>query len=176
MTADLYRLLFEYNEWANAKVLERAAKVPESEYFAAVPGLSFGSLHVTLVHAFVADVVWLARWQGRSPPEELSDARRSGIVAESLITSLAQLRSRWDEEESKRRTYLEALTDEAVVDKLAYRMLSGDAFEQPLEETMQHVIIHGTQFRSEAAVRLTQLGHSPGDLDLIVFLRARAQG
>jgi uncharacterized damage-inducible protein DinB len=36
---------------------------------------------------------------------------------------------------------------------------------------LAHVVNHGTQSRSEAAVLLTEYGQSPGDLDLILFLR-----
>jgi len=36
---------------------------------------------------------------------------------------------------------------------------------------MMHVANHGTQHRSEAAAMLTELGYSPGDIDLMLFLR-----
>jgi uncharacterized damage-inducible protein DinB len=36
---------------------------------------------------------------------------------------------------------------------------------------MAHVVNHGTQHRSEAAAMLTEFTHSPGDIDLIMFLR-----
>ena len=35
---------------------------------------------------------------------------------------------------------------------------------------LAHLVNHGTQHRSEAALLLTQAGRSPGELDLIVYL------
>jgi uncharacterized damage-inducible protein DinB len=38
---------------------------------------------------------------------------------------------------------------------------------------MAHVITHGMQHKTEAAAILTGFGHSPGDIDLIVYLNER---
>lgn len=175
MQAEFFRTLFEYNRWANRKVLDAAATVSAADYFAPAPGLSFASLHATLVHALVAEIVWLARWQGTSPPEALRDARAVEPIATTAIPDFATLRRLYAEEEAKQASFFRDLTDEQAHAPLHYRMSSGQAFEQPLDELIAHFINHGTQFRSEAAVRLTQLGASPGDLDLIIFLRERSQ-
>jgi uncharacterized damage-inducible protein DinB len=37
-------------------------------------------------------------------------------------------------------------------------------------ESMLHLVNHGTQHKTEAAAILTGFGHSPGDIDLIVYL------
>jgi len=48
------------------------------------------------------------------------------------------------------------------------------AAEWVWRQVLVHVVNHGTQFRGEAAVLLSQYGYSPGDLDFIAFLRQRA--
>ena len=78
MTAELFRTLFDYNHWANEKVLGEASQVETAQYYAGVPGLSFGSLHATLVHILVAELVWLPRWQSSLPPEALKGCPPSG--------------------------------------------------------------------------------------------------
>ena len=67
MDAEAFRLLFEYNSWANDRVVEKASEVAEADYLASSDGLSFGSLHATLVHIMLGELVWLLRWQGGKP-------------------------------------------------------------------------------------------------------------
>ncbi len=64
--------------------------------------------------------------------------------------------------------------DDAALDReVRYTTTKGTPFADQLWQILLHVINHSTQFRSEAAVVLTTFGASPGDLDLIVFLRER---
>lgn len=168
-----FRLLWEYNTWANARVIVQAGKVGERDYYAGAPGLSFGSLHATLVHVLVAEIIWLARWSGDLPPQALKDARKAAVVASRELPTLAVVRDRFAAEQSRQARFVSALIDEDVWRPVAYKTLDGQPTVQPLAEQMAHVLNHGTQFRSEAAVRLTQLGQSPGDVDLIIFIRER---
>jgi uncharacterized damage-inducible protein DinB len=172
MDAEFWRMAFRYNRWANRLVLTKASEVPEADYYAPAPGLSFGSLHATLVHTLVAEVVWLARFEGGLPPEELKDARKADDLAVSQLPTLESLKAKWREVDMQMVRIFQPLQDANVASKLAYRSQSGESFEQPMGELLLHLLNHGTQFRAEAAVRLSALGFSPGDLDLIVWLRA----
>jgi uncharacterized damage-inducible protein DinB len=62
------------------------------------------------------------------------------------------------------------LTDERLHGKIKYVSTEGNPYERVLWETMAHLVNHGTQHKTEAAAILTDMGHSPGDIDLIVYL------
>ncbi len=153
--------LFNYNYWVNQRILEAAAGL-SPEQFSAPAGVSHGSLRSTLVHAFGAELVWRIRCQGSSP---------QGLLSEEDFPDLETLVRRWREEEGEMRSYLGGLTDHDLVGTITYSRTEGETYETPLWQILVHVINHGTQSRSEAAVLLTQLGHSPGDLDYMIFLR-----
>jgi uncharacterized damage-inducible protein DinB len=171
MNAGGFRLLFEYNRWANDRVVEEASEVPAAAYFAESLGLSFGTLHATLVHIMLGELVWLSRWRGEKPPESMKDGRLAATLAQTEVPTFERLRELWEAEREKQASFFASLTDEAVAAPLRYEDQYGNANEQPLWQLMTHLLNHGTQFRAEAAVRLTELGFSPGDLDLIVWLR-----
>jgi uncharacterized damage-inducible protein DinB len=164
-------MLFAYNRWANDRVLERATALPDRDYFASVPGLSFDTLHATLTHIFVAEAVWLGRWELRPLTGHLADARHMDRIVEAEVSTAEILLNRWRAVEADQHEFLARLTDEDVARRVSYQSVDGKHYTHRLGEQMAHVVNHGTQFRAEAAVALTAFGFSPGDLDLIRYLR-----
>jgi uncharacterized damage-inducible protein DinB len=57
-----------------------------------------------------------------------------------------------------------------------YSNPAGERWAYPLWQQMVHQVNHGTQHRSEAAVMLTQFGHSPGWLDFLYFIDLQGGG
>jgi uncharacterized damage-inducible protein DinB len=80
------------------------------------------------------------------------------------------LQLRWADEEKLLMSFVENLTDERLNSHFFYTDTKGTPFERILWQVMVHLVNHGTQHRSEAAAILTDLGHSPGDIDLVYFL------
>ena len=60
-----------YNAWANRRLYEAAAGLSDAQ-LRADEGAFFGSLHATLNHLLVTDVIWMARIRGlQGPPWRL---------------------------------------------------------------------------------------------------------
>jgi len=154
-------LLYDYNYWANQRILQAAERV-SPEQFVAPTSHTYGSLRGTLMHILSAEWIWRSRWQGDSPTAMLDPAD---------FPTPAAIRARWDSEEQQMRAFLAALRDENLAGTVQYATTRGRPSSQILWQLMLHVVLHGMQHRSEAAAMLTDYGQSPGDIDLIVFLR-----
>jgi uncharacterized damage-inducible protein DinB len=88
--------------------------------------------------------------------------------------TLDSIRGRWHQEEQALWAFLAAQSDESLQRILSYTNTEGTPFARPLWKLMLHVVNHGTQHRSEAAAMLTELGHSPGNMDMTVFMQDSA--
>jgi uncharacterized damage-inducible protein DinB len=152
---------YEYHYRANARILSAAADLSEAQFNARVLP-NHNSLRGTLVHTLSAEWIWLTRWQGTSPS--------AGLRADDFPT-LDSIRDRWHREEQAVRAFLAAQSDDGLQRNLNYTNLKGTPFARPLWHVMLHVVNHGTQHRSEAAAMLTELGHSPGDMDMTVLMQ-----
>jgi uncharacterized damage-inducible protein DinB len=66
MTRDDIQLLYEYDRWANHRVLQ-AASTLNTEEFTRDLGGSFGFMRDTLVHIVSSERGWLTCWKEPSP-------------------------------------------------------------------------------------------------------------
>jgi uncharacterized damage-inducible protein DinB len=155
------QLMLSYNQWANAQIMDRAALVTP-EQFIAPAGVSHGSLRGTLVHLLSAEWIWRMRCQGVSP---------TALLKQEEFPTVDSLQIRWQEEAAALQDFVAGLTAGQLQQTIHYRTTGGVPKENVLWHILAHLFNHGTQHRSEAAVLLTDFGQSPGDLDLILYLR-----
>lgn len=153
-------LLFNHAYWANDKILTIAAKLPPEQL--AAPAVSFDTILGTLTHMFNAEWVWRTRLQERQSPTEM--------YFRDSAESLAALTAVWREEQQTMLTYVTGLSDAQLEEQVAYRTLSGVPYENKVWHVLMQLIQHGGQHRAELAAQFTALGHSPGNMDLIIYL------
>ena len=164
MTPEEMRLLYDYNAWANRRALEACAPLT-TEQFTRGLGSSFGSLRDTLAHIWGAEWLWLERFQGRSPGS-LPDA--------SQFADLASLRGRWMELEASLLRFVRGLTQENLDRVMEYKTLKFGVYRNPLWQSMQHLVNHGSYHRGQVTTLLRQLGAQPILTDLMHFYRERS--
>jgi uncharacterized damage-inducible protein DinB len=158
------QLIYDYNYWANGKILAAAANVSDEQFVAPAPH-SHGGLQGTLMHIVDTEYGWRTLFETSLIVPELKAAD---------FPALGDVAARWREEEAAMRAYLARLGDADLLGLVRYDTDTGAKRERVLWHCLLHVANHGTQHRSEAAAILTSLGHSPGDVDFTVFLNERA--
>jgi len=166
MSPDEMRQLYDYNAWANHRALE-AASALTGEQFKSALGSSFSSVCDTLVHICSGEWVWLERFQGRTPTA-FPDAKPFDTVA--------TLREHWLSQEAGLLAFVDGLTQEDLDRIIEYRTFKFGAYRNPLWQSLQHVVNHGTYHRGQVTTMLRQLGAQPILTDLMHFYRERSAG
>ncbi len=168
MTPEQVRLLFDYNAWANHRVLDSCAPLTV-EQFTRPLGSSFSSVRDTLVHIVGTEWVWLERWRGRSPDAtEIAQRFRSENFPE-----LESVRGFSAVVEREMLDFAGGLSEEDLLRTITYRNTRGTPFEDVQWQMLQHLVNHGTYHRGQVVTLLRQLGTVPQPSDLIAFYRQR---
>ena len=147
--------LVGYLFWVRDRILATAASLAGDEFRSGVPAET-RDLRGTLVHQLENEWAWRVRLSEGAFPTD-------GIEAEDYPT-IGGLIEHWHREEQLLRAWLGNLSDS----QLAARP-PGDANVLPLWQYLVYVVTHGIQQFSEAAVLLTRLGHSPGEIGFLAF-------
>lgn len=154
--------IFDHNEWANERVLDAAAELSEEE-LTEMRGPDCGSLQDILSH-MLASHVFMLMVNGRQPPK--LDEVKPGSVMRTLQESFERVHPAL-------RELAESFSDEGLDEVVTVDNpdLEGvwRKWERPRWNVLMAMGTHAMQHRGEAALILTGLGHSPGELDFSVW-------
>lgn len=161
MNADYLRILARYNQWANARLYDACAALPDAEYRKPRPSF-FGSIHATLNHLLVGDRIWLARIAG-------TDHGITGLD-QILHEDFAALRRAREAEDARIIALADGLDDRRLEADLAYTTTSMGSGRLPLGHVLGHLMNHQTHHRGQAHDMLSQTDMPPPPLDLLFYL------
>lgn len=167
MTKDDIQLLYEYDRWANNRVLQ-AVSALSTEQFTHDLGGGFRSVRDTLVHIIGGEWIWLAYW--KKPPHSstlLADLRkrRDALFNPGAFPNVAAVQSRWVEVEKEQAEFVNRVTNESLEKVLPFRTT-----QIRLAHLMQHLANHSTYHRGQVALMMRQLDAEPLATDFHVFL------
>lgn len=157
-----------YNRWANGRLYDACAALDDEAYLGE-RGMFFGSIHGTLNHILVGDLLWLARIEGLEPPPLRLDDRPCGTFAEVRAART---------EQDERMVRLTAATEEDGLGRVVryQTMTRPEAQETPLHLCWLHLFNHQTHHRGQVHDQLSQTGVAPPALDLIYYVRREENG
>ena len=167
MNKDDTQLLYEYERWANNRVLQ-AVSALSPEQFTRDLGGSFRSVRDTLLHIIGGEWGWLAYWKEAAPSAAfIADLRnrRDAMFHPDVFPNVAAVQARWAEVEKEQAEFVNRVTNESL-----QRMLPLRTTQISLAHLMQHLANHSTYHRGQVALMLRQLGAEPLATDFHVFL------
>jgi uncharacterized damage-inducible protein DinB len=159
-----FRLLYDFNSWANQRTLNACAALAP-EQFTRDLSSSFKSVRDTLAHIYGAQWIWMERWHGRVP---------AGLPAAADFPDFETVKRRFAEIDRNLVDYVASLNADDIQRVLEFKTMAGTQIAQPLWQMLQHVANHSTYHRGQIATMLRQLGAKAESTDLIFFYRERA--
>ncbi|MEM7683786.1 MAG: DinB family protein [Pseudomonadota bacterium] len=161
-----FEMMADYNSWANCRVFDAVYGLAD-EVFRRDLGAFFHSLHGTLNHIYVADLVWMSRFRGLpNPPWKLSHIAHD---------EPGELRRRREALDRDIIGYTGALTEKQLAAEFSYiTMTDHTRMTQSLSPALAHFFNHQTHHRGQCHAMLTQIGADAPALDLVFFQREAA--
>jgi uncharacterized damage-inducible protein DinB len=167
MTKDDIQLLYEYDRWANNRVLQKASELSDEQFTRDLGGC-FRSVRDTLVHIVSGEWGWLAYWKEPSHSFAfLTDlrTRRDALYNPDAFSNVAAVQLKWAEVEKEQIEFVNRVTNESLEQMLPFR-----ATQIRLVNLMQHLANHSTYHRGQIALMMRQLDAEPLATDFHVFL------
>ena len=153
-----YETMAEYNAWMNRKLYRVCADVPD-ELRKKDLGAFFGSIHGTLNHLLLADLVWFGRFTGQPP--------QAKALNQELYSGFDELRREREAMDLRILDWTRALSRQRLGEPFTYTSLSDHKTRtRPFWVLVVHLFNHQTHHRGQLTTLLTQLRLDYGVTDL----------
>ena len=143
---------FQYNLWANLRLLDACAQLSDAQLDATMAG-TFGCVRETLMHMFASEEGYARHWQftGAPPIPPLKEL--------TTFPGFDELRRRAERSGKE----LLAVAEQGKLDQIL--SLDEGTYEAPVIVVLIQAINHGIDHRSQMATLLSQQNIEPPDLD-----------
>src|SRR5258708_12057106 len=155
MNKDDTQLMYEYDWWANNRVLQAAAALSDEQFTRDLGG-SFRSVRDTLLHIVSGEWGWLAYWKEPNPNAAFTKDlwnRHDALFHPEAFPNAGTVQRKWAEVEKEQAEFVNGVTNESLL-----RMLPVRGTQITLAHLMQHMANHSTYHRGQVAVMMRQLG------------------
>lgn len=155
-----------YHVWAQRRLLEALQPMSNTDYHSD-QGLFFRSIHRTLNHLLLVDLLWQGRLTAK--PFPISDldqelVKERGRLAEEMLHQARAL-----------QTLVEGLDERRFERSNPYVDTEGVPRDYPLSLQLAHAFNHATHHRGQVTAVITRLGLQSPVLDLPDFLTDQPQ-
>lgn len=148
-----FRDLFQYNAWANQRILITLEK----------DDIKDSKILTLFSHLLSGQIIWLNRIKELpTSPFPLWEEYR-----------LRELRSMTEESSVNWLSYLDGHKFETFEEMIFYKNSEGNKFENTIREIMTQVLNHSTHHRAQIVTALKDIGVEPPVLDYIVYARQK---
>ncbi len=171
MTREDIRLLYEYDRWANHRILELVGALTPEQFTRDLGG-SFPSVRDVLLHIVGSKWAWLTYWKESLPSDRmLTDlfTQSETLFHSDRFPTLAAAQAKWAEVEKEEAEFVNEVTDEQLD-----RTLPVGNTSLSLAHLLQHLANHSTYHRGQIAMMLRQLGAKAQATDFAEFLLSAA--
>ncbi len=158
-------VMANYNTWVNAQIFEVCRKISDDQYRKDL-GAFFGSIHNTLNHILLVDLLYLGRLKG-----EANDHIQS--LKQVLYDDLDSLVNARVEVDRKLTEYVQRLSENDLNRLVRYSRMSGEVCEENVEDILLTLFNHQTHHRGQVHAMLTQSGienNEMPNIDLVDYL------
>ncbi|HTF21317.1 MAG TPA: DinB family protein [Chryseolinea sp.] len=154
----------EFNAWANGMMIETLKPLSDELFYRGNQG-SFPSIAKTTLHIWGSQHIWYRRMQGESLKQApmVAEPPSKVDILEGLMNSSKDF-----------VMFINSVSPALLSGRYHYTNLRGESCDDTYEETLYHIVNHGTYHRGQLILMLRECGVSslPGT-DLIHYLRAQ---